>query len=215
MFNFWNKSKQGDLAILFEDGSKITAEEFGFYSVRWSSDLSAKFIRDEFGSGKPCSGYRFSSGIEVAPFFAHLTLISFYTGCYLSYLKVFLIAEEEMCVSFINGVTRSLSEIRDSNRKALHPELLSKVGSNVNIFCNKISATFRNSEDIDPTAFSPSHTKYTQLLLAELDGWYGTPTLLSGGSLASDELVVSSRFDNEPMLLLNVIRKLGISVVKQ
>ncbi|QDL38183.1 hypothetical protein [Rhodoferax sediminis] len=216
MFGFGKASKQNSPIFKFGDGKRITADEFGYLGVRWSGELSAKFIGEEFGAGKPCSDYEFSRDIEVGPFFAHLTLMAFNVGGYLNYVKNTLGADEEVCRQFMNGVSRSFSEIRDSNRRALHPELLQTMVSNVANFCDAIFLDFKAANVADPKVFNPLHTKATQMVLSGLRGWYAAPDQRASSDVISVQTMsIGAKLDDAPVVLYTILQKhLGVSIVK-
>ena len=216
MFGFGKTAKQSSLIFEFGDGKRITADEFGYLSVRWSSELSGKFIDEEFRAGTPCSAYEFSNDIEACPFFAHLTLTAFNVGGYLNYVKNALGADEEMCLQFMNGVRRSFSEIRDSNKKSLHPELLQTMVCNVANFLDAISLDLKLANVADRQVYNPLHTKATQIVLSELRRWYAAPDQPASSDVISiSTMSIGARLDDAPVVLYTILQhNLGVSMVK-
>jgi hypothetical protein len=160
-----NKEAAAGGRYCFGDEVKLTPEEYGYWSFRWSAMQAESFMTDNFRAGMPGHVFPHSAKMMKQPVGAHLYLTAYHAGIHFVFAALHLQVGEVALGNFLPGVRRALLEMKDGVGGPLPILIQDGVARGVAKMAQLVDEQFREDDQAGPEVFRPLPTPPVMELL--------------------------------------------------
>lgn len=201
-----SQSEDTDVRLMFADGARLTVQQLGYFSFKWSGEWADSII-EEFAPGKIASSFPASEAITESPFLARIYLILFHATIYLAYVTTILRAPTHCISFFLSGLNDAIENVTCPNGthlSGIEKRILLKAAAN---FASAMELDVNNA--IENPDFNPHNTHSGSLLIETLLNIYP--------SSDKEEILsmwgISHLIDVTPFALMGILKdKVGLKL---
>jgi len=201
-----------EVAFTFADGNKLTAQQLGYFSFRWSAQMAQEYIA-AFSPGNVGATFPVASEIARAPFVAHLYIAGLHIASYLSLVATVLRAPEPGIAQFFQGLKDSIADLTAPNGQQLSAKEREGFLTAVAQMAQMVDKELLSADEDDSTSFNPRHSEYTELVLGLLVRSYADQ-ITATNRTALSSMGIGGLLDDIPTSLMTALQKQGLKLAR-